>query len=220
MRYLLRTNTSYEHLLLLLFYRDACKGWQPPMSKEDTKESPLAQKCYWHRIIPEVGGHFDPWTKQGTPTTRRRPPLVGLKECSQMHKRGWNYIEKKLLIVITTNSNSKSRLASSYSSQLRKSSGTRNTRKKSQQAWFPEGAASGRPILQDPKVKQLSTDSWPCRVPNNRLLRFAGWAASLFCPGEARGLRTSRKEIRAYVLMCVRRDGSEMAVCVRRVFVR
>ena len=156
------------------------------MSKEDTRESPLAQKCYWHRIIPEVGGHFDPCTMQGTPTTRWRPPLVGLEKCSQMHKRGWNNIKKKLLI--TTNSNSKSRLASSYSSQLRKSSGTRNTRrKKSQQAWFPEGAASGRPILQDPKVKQLSTDSWPCRVPNNRLLRFAGWAASLFYPGEARG---------------------------------
>ena len=158
------------------------------MSKKDTRESSLTQKCYWHRIIPEVGGHFDPYTKQGTPTTRRRPPLVGLKECSQMHKRGWNNIEKKLLI--TTNSNSKSRLASSYSSQLRKSSGTRNARrKKSQQAWFPEGAASGRPILQDPKVKQLSTDSRPCRVPNNRLLRFAGWAASLFCPGEARHRR-------------------------------
>ena len=98
--------------------------------------------------------------------------------------------KKKLLI--TTNSNSKSRLASSYSSQLRKSSGTRNARrKKSQQAWFPEGAASGRPILQDPKVKQLSTDSRPCRVPNNRLLRFAGWAVSLFCPGEARGACSS-----------------------------
>ena len=149
------------------------------MSKEDTRESPLAQKCYWHRIITEVGGHLDPCTKQGTPTTRRRPPLVGLKECSQMHKRGWNNIEKKLLI--TTNSNHKSRLAWSYSSQLRKSSGTRNKRKKSQQARFPEGAASGGPILQDPKVKQLSTDSWPCRVPNNRLLRFAGWVASLFC---------------------------------------
>ena len=108
-----------------------------------------------------------------------------------MHKRGWNNIEKKLLI--TTNSNSKSRLASSYSSQLRKSSGTRNTRrKKSQQAWFLEGAASGRPILQDPKVKQLSTDSWPCRVPNNRLLRFAGWEASIFCLGEARGHCDSR----------------------------
>ena len=183
-----RMNSLLLLLLLLLFYRAASEGWQPPMSKEDTRESLLAQKCYWHRIIPEVGGHFDPCTKQGTPTTPRRPPLVGLKECSQMHKRGWNNIEKKLLI--TTNSNSKSRLASSYSSQLRKSSGTRNTRrKKSQQAWFPEGAASGRPILQDPKVKQLSTKSWPCRVPNNRLLRFAGWAASLFCPGEARGTR-------------------------------
>ena len=155
------------------------------MSKEYIRESPLAQKCYWHRIISEVGGHFNPCAEQDTPTTRRRPPLVGLEECSQMQKRGWNNIEKNLLI--TTNSNSKSRLASSYSSQLRKSSGTRNTRrKKSQQAWFPEGAGSGRPILQDPKVKQLSTDSWPCRVPNNRLLRFAGWAASLFCPGESR----------------------------------
>ena len=74
-------------LLLLLFYRAASEGWQPPMSKEDTRESPLGQKCYWHRIIPEVGGHFDPCIKQGTPTTRRRPPLVGLRECSQMHKR-------------------------------------------------------------------------------------------------------------------------------------
>ena len=175
-------------VLLLLFYRAASEGWQPPMSKEDTRESSLTQKCYWHRIIPEVGGHFDSCTKQGTPTTRRRPPLVGLKECSQMHKRGRNNIEKKKLL-ITTNSNSKSRLASSYSSQLRKSSGTRNARrKKSQQAWFPEGAARGRPILQDPKVKQLSTDSRRCRVPNNRLLRFAGWAASLFYPGEARGV--------------------------------
>ena len=82
-------------VLLLLFYRAASEGWQPPMSKEDTRESSLTQKCYWHRIIPEVGGHFDPCTKQGTPTTRRRPPLVGLKECSQMHKRGWNNIEKK-----------------------------------------------------------------------------------------------------------------------------
>ena len=74
--------------VLLLFYRAASEGWQPPMSIEDTRESPLAQKCYWHRIIPEVGGHFDPCTKQGTPTTRRRPPLVGLEKCSQMHKRG------------------------------------------------------------------------------------------------------------------------------------
>ena len=74
--------------LLLLFYRTASEGWQPPMSIEDTRESPLAQKCYWHRIIPEAGGHFDPCTKQGTPTTRRRPPLVGLEKCSQMHKRG------------------------------------------------------------------------------------------------------------------------------------
>ena len=81
--------------LLLLFYRAASEGWQPIMSKEDTRESSLAQKCYWHRIIPEVGGHFDPCTKQGTPSTRQRPPLVGLKECSQMHKRGWNNIEKK-----------------------------------------------------------------------------------------------------------------------------
>ena len=128
--------------LLLLFYRAASEGWQPPMSKEDTRESPLAQKCYWHRIIPEVGGHFDPCTMQGTPTTRRRPPLVGLKECSQMHKRRRNNIEKKLLI--TTNSNSKSRLASSYSSQLRKSSGTRNARrKKSQQAWFQKALLAG-----------------------------------------------------------------------------
>ena len=165
-------------MVVVVVYRAASEGWQPPMSKEDTRESPLAQKCYWRRIIPEVGGHFDPYAEQDTHTTRRRPPLVGLKECSQMHKRDWNNIEKKLLI--TTNSNSKSRLASSYSCQLRKSSGTRNTRrKKSQQAWFPQGAASGRPILQDPKVKQLSTDSWPCRVPNNRLLRFAGWAASV-----------------------------------------
>ena len=69
-------------------YRAASEGWQPPMSIEDTRESPLAQKCCWHRIIPEVGGHFDPCTKQGTPTTRRRPPLVGLEKCSQMHKRG------------------------------------------------------------------------------------------------------------------------------------
>ena len=131
-----------SHRLLLLFYRAASEGWQPPMSKEDTRESPLAQKCYWHRIIPEVGGHFDPCTKQGTPTTRRRPPLVGLKECSQMHKTRRNNIEKKLLI--TTNSNSKSRLASSYSSQLRKSSGTRNIRrKKSQQAWFQKALLAG-----------------------------------------------------------------------------
>ena len=65
-------------LLLLLFYRAASEGWQPPMSKEDIRESPLAQKCYWHRTIPEVGGNFDPSTKQGTSTTRRRPPLVGL----------------------------------------------------------------------------------------------------------------------------------------------
>ena len=111
--------------LLLLFYRAASEGWQPPMFKEDTRESPLAQKCYWHRIIPEVGGHFDSCTKQGTPTTRRRTSLVGLKECSQMHKRGWNNIEKKKLL-ITTNSHSTCGLASSYSSQLRKSSGTRN----------------------------------------------------------------------------------------------
>ena len=50
-------------------------------------------------IIPEVGGHFDPCTKQGTPITRRRPPLVGLKECSQMHKRGWNNIEKSFSLL-------------------------------------------------------------------------------------------------------------------------
>ena len=170
------------------YYRAASKWWQPPMSTEDTRESPLAQKCCWHRIIPEVGGHFDPCTEQDTPTTRWQPPLVGLKEHSQIHKTGWNNIEKKLLI--TTNSNSKSLLASSYSSQLRKSSGSRNTRrKKSQQTWFLEGAASGRPILQDPKVKQLSNDSWPCWVPNNRLLRFAGWATSLFCPGWSTGFK-------------------------------
>ena len=114
--------------MLLLFYRAASKGWQSPMSKKYTRKSPLAWKCYWHRIIPEVGCHFDPCTEQGTPTTQRQPPLVGLKECSQMHKRGWNNIEKKLLITI--NSNSKSRLASSYSSQLRKSSGTKNATKK------------------------------------------------------------------------------------------
>ena len=30
--------------LLLLFYRAASEGWQPPMSKQDTRESPLAQK--------------------------------------------------------------------------------------------------------------------------------------------------------------------------------
>ena len=46
--------------------------------------------------------------------SRALPPLDGdhrwwvLKKCSQMHKRGWNNIEKKLLI--TTNSNSKSRI--------------------------------------------------------------------------------------------------------------
>ena len=124
--------------------------------------------------------------------SRALPPLDGdhrwwvLKSAARCTKGVETTSKKKLLI--TTNSNSKSRLASSYSSQLRKSSGTRNTRrKKSQQAWFPEGAASGRPILQDPKIKQLNTDSWPCRVPNNRLLRFAGWAASLFCPGKTRG---------------------------------
>ena len=72
MSYYQKRNNDY--MLLLLFYRAACEEWQPPMSKEDTRESPLAQKCYWHRIIPEVGGHFDPCTKQGTPTTRRRPP--------------------------------------------------------------------------------------------------------------------------------------------------
>ena len=86
--------------LLLLFYQVASEGWQPPMSKEDTRESSLARKCYWHRIIPEVGGHFDPCTEQGTPTTRRRPPLVGLKECSQMHKRGWNNIEKSFSLLL------------------------------------------------------------------------------------------------------------------------
>ena len=125
--------------------------------------------------------------------SRALPPLDGdhrwwvLKSAARCTKGVETKSKKKLLI--TTNSNSKSRLASSYSSQLRKSSGTRNARrKKSQQAWFPEGAASGRPILQDPKVKQLSIDSRPCRVPNNRLLRFAGLAASLFCPGEARGV--------------------------------
>ena len=130
--------------------------------------------------------------------SRALPPLDGdhrwwvLKSAARCTKGVETTSKKKLLI--TTNSNSKSRLASSYSSQLRKSSGTRNARrKKSQQAWFPEGAASGRPILQDPKVKQLSTDSRPCRVPNNRLLRFAGWAASLFCPGEARGYFPSRQ---------------------------
>ena len=124
--------------------------------------------------------------------SRALPPLDGdhrwwvLKSAARCTKGVETTSKKKLLI--TTNSNSKSRLASSYSSQLRKSSGTRNARrKKSQQAWFPEGAASGMPILQDPKVKQLSNDSRPCRVPNNRLLRFAGWAASLFCPAEARG---------------------------------
>ena len=117
--------------------------------------------------------------------SRAIPPLDSdlrwwvLKSAARCTKGVETTSKKKLFI--TTNSNSKSRLASSYSSQLRKSSGTRNTwRKKSQQAWFPEGAAIERPILQDPKVKQLSTDSWPCRVPNNRLLRFAGWAASLF----------------------------------------
>ena len=87
-------------MLLLLFYRAASEGWQPPMSKEDTRESSLTQKCYWHRIIPEVGGHFDPCTKQGTPTIRRRPPLVDLKECSQMHKRGWNNIEKSFSLLL------------------------------------------------------------------------------------------------------------------------
>ena len=65
--------------VVVVVLRAASEGWQPPMSKEDTRESPLAQKCYWYRIIPEVGGHFDPCTKQGTPTTRRRPPLVGLR---------------------------------------------------------------------------------------------------------------------------------------------
>ena len=33
--------------LLLLFYRAASEGWMPPMSKEDTRESSLTQKCYW-----------------------------------------------------------------------------------------------------------------------------------------------------------------------------
>ena len=85
----------FEDRLLLLFYRAASEGWQPPMSKKDTRESPLAQKCYWHRIIPEVGGHFDPCTKQGTPTTRRRPPLVGLKRVQPDAQKGLKQHQKK-----------------------------------------------------------------------------------------------------------------------------
>ena len=143
--------------------------------------------------------------------SRALPPLDGdhrwwvLKSAARCTKGVETKSKKKLLI--TTNSNSKSRLASSYSSQLRKSSGTRNARrKKSQQAWFPEGAASGRPILQDPKVKQLSTDSRPCRVPNNRLLRFAGLAASLFCPGEARGVfAVSSEQSPSFTVLCIQR---------------
>ena len=152
--------------------------------------------------------------------SRALPPLDGdhrwwvLKSAARCTKEVETTSKKKLLI--TTNSNSKSRLASSYSSQLRKSSGTRNARrKKSQQAWFPEGAASGRPILQDPKVKQLSTDSRPCRVPNNRLLRFAGWAASLFCPGEARGNPSGRPAGRVAGRIEILRPAGQLAMILK-----
>ena len=81
--------------------------------------------------------------------SRALPPLDGdhrwwvLKSAARCTKGVETTSKKKLLI--TTNSNSKSRLASSYSSQLRKASVTRNTRrKKSQQGWFPEGAARGK----------------------------------------------------------------------------
>ena len=82
----------------------------------------------------------------------------------------------------------------------------------------PEGAASGRPILQDPKVKQLSTNSRPCRVPNNRLLRFAGWAASLFCPGEARWLSRLRCHghsllLSSYLHRISRKENSDCSAC-------
>ena len=66
--------------------------------------------------------------------SRALPPLDGdhrwwvLKSAARCTKGFETTSKKKLLI--TTNSNSKSRLASNYSSQLRKSSGTRNTRKK------------------------------------------------------------------------------------------
>ena len=86
--------------------------------------------------------------------SRTLPPLDGdhrwwvLKSAARCTKGVETTSKKKLLIT----TNSKSRLASSYSSQLRKSSGTRNIRReKSQQAWFPEGAASGRPNSARPK---------------------------------------------------------------------
>ena len=90
--------------------------------------------------------------------SRTLPPLDGdhrwwvLKSAARCSIGVETTSKKKILS--TAISNSKSRLASSYSSQLINSFGTRNTRrKKSQQAWFPEGAVSGRPILQDQKSR-------------------------------------------------------------------